>query len=309
MMGLFNAKAAAALYAAMAIFFWGVSFVSAKVVLVKLDPFTLIVFRFGIGAAFLLLIVLLTGEKVRFPIKYLPHIFILAILGTFCHQLLQTTSLIFIDASSAGWLISVTPVFTVLLSMIFLHEKMSIKKALGIIAAIAGVIMVTTAGSENRFEIGMDIGFLLMLLSTLNWAVYTVLLKSLKIPMSPILLTFYITLVGFIVTTPFIIRNHGWEALPNLTTVEWGHLLFLGIFVSGSGYWFWAKSLEVLQASQAGVLMYLEPLVTFVAAIIILHEKAMILSIAGGLIIIAGVAVVNGHFFTRLQIHNPRNKK
>jgi drug/metabolite transporter (DMT)-like permease len=169
--------------------------------------------------------------------------------------------------------------------------------------------MVTTAGSENRFEIGMDIGFLLMLLSTLNWAVYTVLLKSLKIPMSPILLTFYITLVGFIVTTPFIIRNHGWEALPNLTTVEWGHLLFLGIFVSGSGYWFWAKSLEVLQASQAGVLMYLEPLVTFVAAIIILHEKAMILSIAGGLIIIAGVAVVNGHFFTRLQIHNPRNKK
>jgi drug/metabolite transporter (DMT)-like permease len=298
-MGSLNAKMAASLYAAMAIFFWGVSFVSAKVVLDKLDPFTLMVFRFGIGAVFLLLIVLLTGEKTRFPIKYFPHLFILAILGTFCHQLLQTTSLIFIDASSAGWLISVTPVFTVILSMIFLHEKMSIKKAFGIIAAIAGVMMVTTAGSENRFEIGMNIGFLLMLLSTLNWAVYTVLLKSLKVPLSPVVLTLYITLIGFLVTTPFILRNHGWEALPGLSTVEWGHLLFLGIFVSGSGYWFWAKSLEVLQASQAGVIMYLEPIVTFAAAVLILHERAMWMNIAGGLIIICGVAVVNGHFFKR----------
>ncbi|WP_421385445.1 DMT family transporter [Bacillus salacetis] len=308
-MSLINAKMAASLYAAMAIFFWGVSFVSAKIVLDKLDPFTLIVFRFGIGAVFLLIIVLLTGEKMRFPIRYFPHIFILAILGTFVHQLLQTTSLVFIDASSAGWLISVTPVFTVFLSMIFLHEKMNIKKALGIIAAITGVIMVTTAGSQNRLEIGMNIGFFLMLLSTLNWAGYTVLLKSLKVPLPPTVLTFYITFIGFLVSTPFILRNQGWESLPGLTAVEWGHLIFLGVFVSGTGYWFWAKSLEVLQASQAGVLIYLEPIVTFLAAIIILHEKAMLMSITGGLIIIAGVAVVNGHFFTRYQIPNPRSRK
>ncbi|EDL65519.1 DMT family transporter [Bacillus sp. SG-1] len=308
-MGALNSKMAASLYAGMAIFFWGVSFVSAKVVLDKLDPFTLVTFRFGIGAVFLLMIVLLNGERMRFPLNYFPHLFILAILGTFCHQLLQTTSLIFIDASSAGWLISVTPVFTVFLSMIFLHEKMNFRKAIGIITAIIGVFMVTTAGAENRFEFGLNFGFFLMLLSTLNWAVYTVLLKSLKIPLRPTVLTFYITLIGFIVSTPFIIRNHGWERLPDLSTVEWGHLIFLGVFVSGTGYWFWAKSLEVLQASQAGVLMYLEPIVTFLAAIIILHEKAMMMSIAGGLIIIAGVAAVNGDITGRFRPPSIRNKR
>jgi drug/metabolite transporter (DMT)-like permease len=308
-MSHYNAKIAASLYAAMAIFFWGVSFVSAKIVLGKLDPFTLIVFRFGIGAVFLLAVILLTRERILFSLRYFPHLFILAILGTFCHQLLQTTSLIFIDASSAGWLISVTPVFTVLLSMIFLHEKMSIGKALGIIAAIMGVIMVTTAGNDDGWNFTFNIGFFLMLLSTLNWAVYTVLLKSLKIPLEPTALTFYITFIGFLVSLPFIIRNHGWESLPGLTAVEWGHLLFLGIFVSGTGYWFWAKSLQVLQASQAGVLLYLEPIVTFAAAIIILHEKAMLTSIAGGLIIIAGVAAVNGNFFSRMSPGFPRTKK
>ncbi|MGM0844857.1 MAG: DMT family transporter [Bacillota bacterium] len=304
-----NAKIAASLYAAMAIFFWGVSFVSAKVVLVKLDPLTLIVFRFGIGAGFLFLIILLTSERILFSPKYLPHLFILAVLGTFCHQLLQTSSLLFIDASSAGWLISVTPVFTVFLSMIFLHEKMNTGKAIGIIAAITGVIMVTTAGSGNGLDITINIGFFLMLLSTLNWAVYTVLLKSLKIPLEPTALTFYITFIGFLVSLPFIFRNHGWELLSGLTAVDWGHLIFLGVFVSGTGYWFWAKSLKVLQASQAGVLLYLEPIVTFAAAIIILHEKAMLVSIAGGLIIITGVAVVNGNFFAKRLSSFPRTKK
>ncbi|MGD7024204.1 DMT family transporter [Rossellomorea vietnamensis] len=308
-MSHYNAKIAASLYAAMAIFFWGVSFVSAKIVLGKLDPFTLIVFRFGIGAVFLLAVILLTRERILFSLRYLPHLFILAILGTFCHQLLQTTSLIFIDASSAGWLISVTPVFTVLLSMIFLHEKLSISKALGIIAAIMGVIMVTTAGNDDGWNFTFNIGFFLMLLSTLNWAVYTVLLKSLKIPLEPTALTFYITFIGFLVSLPFIIRNHGWEGIPGLTAVEWGHLLFLGIFVSGTGYWFWAKSLKVLEASQAGVLLYLEPIVTFAAAIIILHEKAMLTSIAGGLIIIGGVAAVNGNFLARRSPGFPRTKK
>ncbi|MGD6804227.1 DMT family transporter [Rossellomorea aquimaris] len=308
-MSHYNAKIAASLYAAMAIFFWGVSFVSAKIVLGKLDPFTLIVFRFGIGAVFLLAVILLTRERILFSLRYLPHLFILAILGTFCHQLLQTTSLIFIDASSAGWLISVTPVFTVLLSMIFLHEKLSISKALGIIAAIMGVIMVTTAGNDDGWNFTFNIGFFLMLLSTLNWAVYTVLLKSLKIPLEPTALTFYITFIGFLVSLPFIIRNHGWEGIPGLTAVEWGHLLFLGIFVSGTGYWFWAKSLKVLEASQAGVLLYLEPIVTFAAAIIILHEKAMLTSIAGGLTIIGGVAAVNGNFLARRSPGFPRTKK
>ncbi|YBZ95753.1 EamA family transporter [Bacillus sp. AK031] len=292
----------------MAIFFWGISFVSAKIVLVKLDPFTLIVMRFGIGAAFLLIIIFFSREKVSIPLHYVPHLFILAVLGVFSNQLLQTSSLLFIDASSAGWLLSVTPIFTVFLSMIFLHEKINFLKAFGIMIAVIGVIMVTTAGEGKEFGFAINIGFILMLLSTLNWAVYTVLLKVLNIPLPSTVVTFYISFLGLLVTTPFIFRSRGWESLPSLTPVEWGHLLFLGIFVSGIGYWFWAKSLNVLEASQAGVLQYLEPLVTFTAAILILHEKAMLLSIAGGLIIIVGVSVVNGDFFSR---YNPpwRNRR
>jgi drug/metabolite transporter (DMT)-like permease len=171
---------------------------------------------------------------------------------------------------------------------------MDVKKALGMLVAIAGVFLVTTTRSGHSFEFTLNIGFILMLLSTLNWAVYSILLKRLHIPYPALLVTFYMSLIGFVLTLPFIIRNKGWETLPLLTQTEWAHLLFLAIFVSGIGYWYWGKALEVLDASRVTMFIYLEPLVTLIAAIFLLHEKFILISAIGGIIIIIGVAIVNG---------------
>lgn len=287
-------KLAASLYATMSITFWGVSFVSTKAVLDKLDPFTLLVIRFGIGAIFLLFLLVVLREKLKINVTYLPHLIVLGVLGVFIHQVIQASALLTIDASAAGWMISLSPIFTVILSMIFLNEKMTVMKATGMILALFGVLMVTTAGSDKTFEPALNIGYLLMLLSTLNWAIYSVLLKKLSIPLSPLVITFYMSLLGFILTIPFLIRNKGWESISLLNTGEWAHLLFLGIFVSGVAYWYWAKALHVLEASQVSVFLYLEPVATLIAAVLLLHEKIILISVLGGIIIIIGVIFVNG---------------
>lgn len=287
-------KFTASLYALMSISFWGVSFVSTKAVLGKLDPYSLLVIRFGIGALFLLMLLLLQQHRLQISIKYVPHLMVLGILGVFVHQVLQATALLTINASAAGWLISFSPVFTVILSILFLHEKMSITKAVGMVLAITGVLIISTTRSGQSFQFAMNIGFLLMLLSTLNWAIYSVLLKSLKIPYPPLVVTFYMCLLGLILTTPFIIRNKGWENLTLLTQSEWAHLLFLGVFVSGIAYWYWGKALEVLEASKVSMFLYLEPIATLIAAVLLLQEKVLLISVAGGIIIIIGVIIVNG---------------
>lgn len=290
----------ASFYAFMSISFWGVSFVSTKAVLGKLDPYSLLVIRFGIGTLFLLFLLLIQRNRIFVSIKYIPHLMVLGILGVFVHQILQATALLTINASAAGWLISFSPIFTVILSILFLHEKMSIPKAVGMVLAITGVFIVTTTRSGQTFQFDMNIGFLLMILSTLNWAVYSVLVKSLRIPYSPLLITFYMSLLGFILTTPFIIRNRGWESLFLLTHTEWAHLLFLGIFVSGIAYWYWGKALNVLEASKVSMFLYLEPLSTLVAAVLLLQEKILFISVAGGIIIIIGVIIVNGQLVPML---------
>jgi drug/metabolite transporter (DMT)-like permease len=282
------------IYALLSITFWGISFVSAKAVLGKLDPFSLIVFRFGIGAVFLFLLLFVQRNPLRISVHHLPHIIILGILGVFVHQVLQAMALLTIHASSAGWLISFSPIFTAVLSILFLNEKLTMNKAAGMLMAFLGVVLVTAARGGNSLQLSINIGFILMILSTLNWAIYSVLIKKLKLPYPPLLVTFYMCLVGLILTAPFIFQNKGWKALSLLNFSEWTHLLFLGIFVSGIGYWYWGKALEGLEASRVSMFMYLEPIVTFIAAILLLQEKILLMSIAGGIIIIIGVVMVNG---------------
>jgi drug/metabolite transporter (DMT)-like permease len=299
-MPYYSSKLTASLYALMSISFWGVSFVSTKAVLGKLDPFSLLVIRFGIGALFLLLLLLLQRHRLKISIKYVPHIMVLGILGVFVHQVLQATALLTINASAAGWLISFSPIFTVILSLLFLHEKMNSTKAVGMVLAITGVLIVTSTRSGQSLNFAMNLGFLLMILSTLNWAIYSVLLKSLKIPYPPIVITFYMCLLGLILTTPFIIRNRGWENLTLLDQTEWAHLLFLGVFVSGIAYWYWGKAHEVLEASKVSMFLYLEPITTLVAAVLLLQEKVLLISVIGGIIIIIGVVIVNGQLVPML---------
>ena len=304
----YRSKLTAAFYATMSISFWGVSFVSTKAVLVKLDPFSLLVLRFGIGTIFLLLLLRIQRNRLLISIKYVPHLMVLGILGVFVHQVLQATALLTINASAAGWLISFSPIFTVILSIFFLDERLSIIKAVGMLLAITGVLIVTTTRSGQSFQFAINMGFLLMLLSTLNWAVYSVLLKSLKIPYSPLLITFYMSLIGLILTTPFIIRNRGWESLSLLSYTEWAHLVFLGVFVSGMAYWFWGKALQVLEASKVSMFLYLEPITTLIAAVLLLHEKVFLISATGGLIIIIGVIIVNGQLVP-IMVSYIKNKR
>jgi len=298
---MYKAKLSVSLYAAMSVSFWGISFVSTKAVLDKLDPYSLLVLRFGIGALFLLGLLVFKRYSLHISIKYLPHLVVLGVMGVFIHQLIQATALLTIDASHAGWIISFSPVFTVLLSMIFLHEKITIPKAIGVMVAIIGVLLITTSGDGRSFSFAVNLGYILMMLSTLNWAIYSVLLKRLQIPLPSLVATFYMSLLGFILTVPFLFKYGGLAKIPMLTGGEWSHLIFLGVFVSGIAYWFWGKAHEVLEASKVSVFMYLEPIATLAAAVWVLQEQVLFISVFGGLIIIVGVIFVNGQMFSVLR--------
>ncbi|MGI8313719.1 DMT family transporter [Halobacillus mangrovi] len=295
-MSLSHFRFGASLYALLSITFWGVSFVSTKAVLDKMDPFSLLVVRFGIGAMFLFGLVVLFRYPLKIKLAYVPHLLVLGILGVFVHQVVQASALLTIQASDAGWLISLSPIFTVLLSLIFLQEKLSLGKVIGVSIAVAGVLLITTVGHGQSFGFSLSIGYFLMIASTLNWAVYSVLLKKLAIPMPSLVVTFYMSMIGFIMTLPFFVRNDGLNQLATLESEHWAHLLFLGIFVSAVAYWYWAKALEVMQASQVSVFMYFEPLATLVAAIILLNERFMASSLLGGCLIILGVMLVQERF-------------
>jgi len=80
--------------------------------------------------------------------------------------------------------------------------------------------------------------------------------------------------------------------LSNLSTPGWGAILFLGIGCSGLGYMFWYSALERIEVSRVAAFLYIQPLVTLIAAVILLNERVTVTTVIGGVIVLFSVFII-----------------
>ena len=135
-------------------------------------------------------------------------------------------------------------------------------------------------------------GDLLILLSTLNWALYSVLGRKTLLALGSTRATTGAFLAGLVLLAPTALVSGTVASLGHLSPSGWAAVLFLGVCCSGLGYLFWYRALETMEASRVGALLYLEPLVTLAASMALLGERVGAATIAGGVLLLAGVALV-----------------
>jgi drug/metabolite transporter (DMT)-like permease len=272
--------------ALIAVIFWGISFVATKAALREVSPVTVITVRFVIGAILLLLIV----RKLP-PREAWPQLALMGFVGIFFHQMLQSYALTMTTAMHTGWLIGITPIWSALLAAIVLRERFGAIKILGLIGGFAGAMLVITRGELNAQLLALPStrGDLLILISTINWAVYSTMGHRTIRKLGPRVATTGAMLSGALMLLPFFVARAGWRELPHLTSIGWLSILFLGIGCSGLGYLFWYGALEKVEVSRVASLLYLEPLITFATAIALLHEPVSVAAVAGGVLVLASV--------------------
>lgn len=285
----------AILEATSAVLFWGASFIATKIALRYVEPVTVVWLRFTMGVFILGLTVSLRRQFKLPRKKELGYFALLGFLGITFHQWLQSTGLLTAQATTTAWIIATTPVFIVILGWLFLKEKVSWLRIGGIALAAVGVLLVVTKGDLLSLASGHfgAFGDILILISAPNWAIFSVLSRyGLKIHPAARMM-FFVMVFGWLGTTILFIAGHGFIDIVRLPMEGWLAVGFLGIFCSGLGYIFWYDALQALPASQVGVFLYLEPLVTVAVAAILLKEPLIITSLVGGAIILLGVWMVN----------------
>jgi drug/metabolite transporter (DMT)-like permease len=272
--------------ALIAVIFWGISFVATKAALREVSPVTVITVRFVIGAILLLLIV----RKLP-PREAWPQLALMGFVGIFFHQMLQSYALTMTTAMHTGWLIGITPIWSALLAAFVLRERFGAIKILGLIGGFAGAMLVITRGELNAQLLALPStrGDLLILISTINWAVYSTMGHKTIRKLGPRVATTGAMISGALMLLPFFVARAGWRELPHLTSIGWISILFLGIGCSGLGYLFWYGALEKVEVSRVASLLYLEPLITFATAIALLHEPVSVAAVAGGVLVLASV--------------------
>jgi len=268
--------------------------VATKVALAEVSPVTLIFTRFALGVALLLTITALRGQPLLPPRDSWRSLALMGFVGVFVHQMIQAHALTLTTAVTAGWLIGLTPLWSAMLSAYVLKERFGPVKIGGLALGFLGAVIVVTRGhvGAGLLALPQTRGDLLILVSTLNWAVYTVIGHPALKRLGPTRATTGALLLGWLMLVPFFVYEQGWREYPRLTGAGRTALLFLGIACSGLGYLFWYGALERIPASSVAAFLYLEPLVTVAAAAAILGERVSLTTAAGGLLVLAGVALV-----------------
>jgi drug/metabolite transporter (DMT)-like permease len=280
--------------ALLAVVFWGVSFVATKAVVARISPFTLVFARTVLGAALVMALLAGRGGAWWPPRRAWPTLALMGFVGVALHQVVQAAGLALTSAVSAGWLIGLTPIWSALFAAVHLGERLGASRVAGLLLGFLGAAVLVTRGRPlaEVWALPSTTGDLLMLASTVNWAVYSVIGHPMLKALGALRATAGAMLAGLLVlAVPFAARA-GWRDLAGLDAAGWAALLFLGIACSGLGYYFWYGALERIEASRVAAFLYVEPLVTLAAAVVLLGEPVGISTVAGGVLVMAGVALV-----------------
>ena len=285
----------AILKALFAVTVWGASFVATKVSLQYAAPTTIVWLRFSMGVVILGMAVALKKQFALPKGKDWGYFALLGFLGITFHQWLQSTGLLTAQATTTAWIVATTPVFMALLGLFILRENLALYQVAGIFLATFGVLLVVTKGDLGALTAGKfgTTGDFLVLISALNWAVFSTLSRSGLQKHPATRMMFFVMSFGWLFTSILFFTSSGLRQIPTIPWDGWIAILFLGILCSGKAYIFWYDALKDLPVAQTGAFLYLEPFVTLIVASIVIGEAILFVSIIGGITILIGVWLVN----------------
>lgn len=193
----------------------------------------------------------------------------------------------------ASLLTLITPIMITIIAARVLKEKITISKLIGLLLGIMGAVLLISAREKSGPGDNILLGDILVILSSLAYTFYFILVKPLMKSYSAVQVTRWIFTFGFFMILPFSateFSNIRWEVFH---FKEW-MLLFL-IVIPGTffAYIFNVYGIKKLSASTAGAYIYSQPVFAVIIAMIFLKENFSVYKIIAAILIFAGVYLSN----------------
>ena len=300
-------RAAGHFSALLTILIWGTTFISTKVLLVDFQPVEILFFRFVMGLLALLVVYphRMKGTTVKQEFTFVAA----GLCGVCLYYMLENIALTYTMASNVGVIISVAPFFTAILAHLFLkqEEKLRANFFIGFVVAMAGIALISFNGSTLRLN---PVGDLLALLDAFLWACYSILTRKISgFGYNTILTTRRVFFYGLLFMIPALFLfdfKLDLGRFTNMTNLL--NILFLGLGASALCFVTWNFPVRLLGALQTSIYIYLVPIITVAASVLILHEPFTWMTGMGTALTLAGLLLSEGKSFKKEEKLNGLTK-
>lgn len=228
----------------------------------------------GAAVVFWLIACFMKPEKVER--RDLIVIMLGGLMGFVVSQTLTAWALDYTSPVYFSLIATLTPVAVMLMAALFIGERITGLKFLGVLLGIAGAVLMVVMGQTSGSGSNDLLGIILAILSVLTWAIYMIITRKVAQKYTPVTQMKYVFLISAIVTVPLAWPELSEQRLYSAATFGWDGALemaFIVLMATVLGYFLIPFAMKSLSATTVSIYTNLQPMVASFIAIIIGQDR------------------------------------
>jgi drug/metabolite transporter (DMT)-like permease len=280
--------------------FWGCGFYFGKIALAEMNVGSMVFYRFVFST--LGLLPLLIMHRPRFNAAEWRMLLVASFLGVPLQFILQFKGLSLTTVSHAALMVGTMPVILAVGATFFAHERLSKLGWSALTLSTTGAALIAFGGDHHPTANGPTLaGDLLVVLSlfiALFWILFNQRLMKLH---SHIVVTAYGIAAGTLMLGLYVPLAYGPPPIHGVSLKAWAALAASGLLCTATTTLLWNWGMTQVPASQAGVLLNMEPLIGSLLGVFLLKEHLGPLAWLGGAMILTAAIALTTHSNTPLE--------
>jgi drug/metabolite transporter (DMT)-like permease len=273
------------------VLFWSANYTIGKVALREFPPLLAGGLRIAMAAAFIAPAYLAQKGPASWAKRDIPFLLFLGLIGIMMNQLFFVIGLSLTSVVHSSLIIGMTPIFVLLFAAAIKQERITPRKASGMLIALGGIAILNALPPETgahgaRATVAGD---LFVALASIAFALYTVLGKKISLRHSAVTVNTFGYVGGALALAPVILWEGRGFSFARVSLAAWSSVVYMALFSSVISYLIYYYALGKISASRVSAFNYLQPVVATLLAVVTLGERVTLPVVAGGAVIFSGV--------------------
>ena len=270
--------------------FWAGNWVVGRAMRDDVPPLALSFWRWAIALMFILPFAR-NHQRHDWPVltRHWRQLAVFGLLSTATYNALTYIGLQHTTATNGLLLNSFIPVAIVALAWLFMGKKLRPLELAGVLISLFGVLTIVARGDPaTLLRLQLNSGDLLILVSVLAWAIYTLMLPR-RPSIHPLSFLAAIVVFGLMALLPAYLWEIASGRVIHFTWPAATAILYTGLFPAFLGFVFWNKGVAEVGPARAGLFIHLMPAFGIVLSILFLGEVPVLYHGVGIALILTGI--------------------